>query len=126
PWPNGSGRPLRLEPGEETTVPVGAFAILETLARVLRRGYALLIDYGSVASPAGPVHGYREHREVADVLADPGDTDITAGVDVSMIADGARSIGLVAFEPVTQQSALHALGHDRWQQSMRATQTELQ
>ena len=96
------------------------------LALALRRGYVLLIDYGSVEGPAGPVHGYREHREVADVLADPGGTDITAGVDVSMIADRARSVGLPAFEPVTQQAALRALGHDRWQQTMRATQTELQ
>ncbi len=126
PWSNGSGPPTRLEPGEETTVPVGAFALLRTLAQALRRGYVLLIDYGSVEGPAGPVHGYREHREVADVLADPGGNDITAGVDVSMIADRARSDGLLAFEPVTQQAALRALGHDRWQQTMRATQSELQ
>ena len=126
PWSNASGPPPRLEPGEETTVPVGAFAFLATLARALRRGYVLLIDYGSVEGPAGPVHGYREHREVADVLADPGSTDITAGVDVSMIADRARSGGLQAFEPVTQQAALRALGHDRWEQTMRATLSELQ
>ncbi len=107
-------------------MPVGAFALLRTLAQVLRRGYVLLIDYGSVEGPAGPVHGYREHREVADVLADPGGADITAGVDVSMIADRARSEGLLAFEPVTQQAALRALGHDRWQRTMRATQSELQ
>ena len=125
-WSNGSGPPRRLEPGEESTVPVGAFALLGTLARALRRGYVLLIDYGSVEGPAGPVHGYREHLEVADVLADPGGTDITAGVDVSMIADRARSDGLLAFEPVTQQAALRALGHDRWEQTMRATQSELQ
>ena len=75
----------------------------------------------------GPVHGYREHREVADVLADPGGTDITAGVDVwRSIADRARSLGLTAFEPVTQQAALRALGHDRWQRTMRTTQSELQ
>jgi SAM-dependent MidA family methyltransferase len=126
PWSNASGPPRRLEPGEETTVPVGAFALLGALALALRRGYVLLIDYGSVEGPAGAVHGYREHREIADVLADPGGTDITAGVDVSMIADRARSVGLAAFEPVTQQVALRALGHDRWQQTMRATQTELQ
>jgi SAM-dependent MidA family methyltransferase len=126
PWSNGSGPPPRLGPGEETTVPVGAFALLRTLARALRRGYVLLIDYGSVEGPAGAVHGYREHREIADVLADPGGTDITAGVDVSMIAHRARSNGLVAFEPVTQQAALRALGHDRWEQTMRATQSELQ
>jgi SAM-dependent MidA family methyltransferase len=126
PWSNGSGRPPGLEPGQETSVPVGAFALLGSLARVLRRGYVLLVDFGSVVGPAGPVHGYRGHREVADVLADPGSTDITAGVDVSMIADRARSDGLPAFEPVTQQAALGALGHDRWEQTMRATQSELQ
>ena len=48
------------------------------------------------------------------------------GVDVSLIADRARSVGLSAFEPVTQQAALRALGHDRWQQTMQAAQTELQ
>ena len=126
PWSNGSGPPPRLEPGEETTVPVAAFALLGTLAQALRRGYVLLIDFGSVEGPAGPVHGYREHREVADVLADPGGTDITAGVDISMIADRARSGGLLAFEPVTQQAALRALGHDRWERTMRTTQSELQ
>ena len=126
PWPGASGPPPPLEPGEETTVPVGAFALLEMLVPVLRRGYVLLIDYGSVEGPAGPVHGYRDHREVADVLADPGGADITAGVDVSMVAERARSVGLRAFEPVSQRAALRALGHDRWERTMRTTQSELQ
>jgi NADH dehydrogenase [ubiquinone] 1 alpha subcomplex assembly factor 7 len=126
PWSNGSGPPPRLEPGEETAVPVGAFALLGRLAQALRRGYVLLIDFGSVEGPAGPVHGYREHREVADVLADPGGADITAGVDVSMVVERARSVGLRAFEPVSQRAALRALGHDRWQDTMRATQSALQ
>jgi SAM-dependent MidA family methyltransferase len=126
PWHNASVRPPPLEPGEETTVPVGAFALLEILVPVLRRGYVLLIDYGSVEGPAGPVHGYRDHREVADVLADPGGADITAGVDVSMVVERARSVGLRAFEPVSQRDALRALGHDRWQLTMRTTQSALQ
>ena len=126
PWPNASVGPPPLEPGEETTLPVGAFALLETLVPALRRGYVLLIDYGSVEGPAGPVHGYRDHREVGDVLADPGDADITAGVDISMVAERARSVGLRAFEPVSQRSAMRALGHDRWQRTMRTTQSALQ
>jgi SAM-dependent MidA family methyltransferase len=126
PWPSASVRPPPLEPGEETTVPVGAFALLRMLVPVLRRGYVLLIDYGIVEGPAGPVHGYRDHREVADVLADPGGADITAGVDVSMLAERARSVGLQAFEPVSQRDALRALGHDRWQRTMRTTQSALQ
>jgi NADH dehydrogenase [ubiquinone] 1 alpha subcomplex assembly factor 7 len=127
PWSNAWVRPPPpLEPGEDTTVPVGAFALLETLVPVLRRGYVLLIDYGSVEGPAGPVHGYRDHREVADVFADPGGADITAGVDVSMVAERARSLGLRAFEPVSQRAALRALGHDRWERTMRTTQSALQ
>ena len=126
PLSNASIDPPSLRPGEETTVPVGGFALLEELALVLRRGYVLLIDYGSVSGPAGPVHGYREHREVADVLAEPGGTDVTAGVDVSMIAERARGVGLRPFEPVTQASALGSLGYDRWERTMREQQSRLQ
>ena len=126
PWTNASVRPPTLAPDEETTIPVGAFALLEAIVPVLRCGYALLIDYGSVEGPAGPVHGYRDQREVAGVLADPGGADITAGVDISMVGERARSLGLRAFEPVSQRAALRALGHDRWEQTMRATQSALQ
>src|SRR5581483_9950623 len=53
----------RLRPGEEAVVPVGALAFVEELASVLRRGYALLIDYGTTngQGSAGEVHGYRRH-----------------------------------------------------------------
>ncbi len=126
PWSKGAVPPPSLRPGEETTVPVGAFAMLEELSRVLRRGYAVVIDYGSVSGPAGPVHGYREHRPVADVLADPGGTDVTAGVDLAMVAERARAFGLQPFASVTQADALAELGHDRWQRTMRETQSRLQ
>lgn len=126
PWSRSSIAPPELQPGEETTVPIGAFAMLGELSHRLQRCYVILIDFGRTEGPAGPVHGYREHREVADVLADPGETDITAGVDVRAVAEHARSIGLQAFEPVTQSAALSALGHDRWETSMRETQSSLQ
>jgi SAM-dependent MidA family methyltransferase len=125
PWSNASVPPPRLRPGEETSVPVGAFALLAEVARVLRRGYVLVIDYGSVRGPAGPVHGYREHREIADVLADPGSTDVTAGVDLWMVAERARALGLQAFEPVAQADALISLGFDRWDRTLRQTQASL-
>ena len=124
PW--SAGPAPRLEPGETTTVPVGAFAMLEDVARVLRRGYVIAIDYGAPDGSAGGVRGFREHRPVADVLSDPGGTDVTAGVDLSMVADRARSSGLRAFEPVTQAAALASLGHDRWERTMREMQAMLQ
>jgi SAM-dependent MidA family methyltransferase len=125
PWTAALEAP-RLEPGEATTVPVGAFAMLDDLARVLRRGYLLAIDYGTVTGPAGDVRGFREHRSVVDVLADPGSTDITAGVDLGAIAAHARSVGFRSFEPVPQAAALGALGHDRWERAMREEQATLE
>ena len=125
PWTREPAPP-RLEPGETTTVPLAALAMLDDLARVLRRGYVLAIDYGTPEGAAGGVRGFREQRLVTDVLSDPGATDITAGVDLSMVAAHARGLGLRAFEPVTQAAALSALGHDRWERTMREMQSMLQ
>jgi SAM-dependent MidA family methyltransferase len=101
-------------PDRETIVPVDAFAFVDRLASTLTRGYALLMDYGDVGTPGGAIHGYRGHRVVEDVLADPGSTDITAGVDFALLADYAEQRGLVAFPTVTQRNALLALGFEEW------------
>ena len=98
----------------ERISPVGAIALIDTLGRTLERGYALLIDYGGLGTTGGPLHGYRDQTIVQDVLADPGATDITAGVDFELIASYAGSLGLVAFPSVTQRDALLVLGLDRW------------
>lgn len=99
---------------DAAVVPVGAFAFIEGLASSLHHGYALLIDYGGVGTPGGDVHGYRDHRVIEDMLADPGSTDITSGVDFAKIASHAEQRGLVAFPTVTQHDALIALGFERW------------
>jgi SAM-dependent MidA family methyltransferase len=112
-------------PDHETIVPVGAFAFVDRLASTLTRGYALLIDYGAVGSSGGDVHGYRDHRVVEDVLADPGSSDITAGVDFALIARHAEECGLVAFPSVTQHDALLALGFEEWLRGELERQTAL-
>src|SRR5207247_9804837 len=98
----------------ERIAPVGALAFIDTLRRTLERGFALLIDYGGLGTTGGPLHGYRGQAIVEDVLASPGATDITAGVDFELLASYARSIGLAAFPSVTQRDALLALGLDGW------------
>jgi len=60
------------------------------------------------------------------VLSDPGGTDITAGVDWTLIAAHARTLGLQVCGPVTQAEALDALGHPRWEATMREMQSMLQ
>ncbi len=120
--------PWEGEPGPadvETIVPVGAFAFIDRLVQTLARGYALLIDYGGIGSPGGDIHGYRHHRVVEDVLADPGSSDITAGVDFAGIARRAEERGLVPFPSITQHDALLALGFEEWQREELARQTAL-
>jgi hypothetical protein len=91
--------------GRDRIAPVGALAFIDRLRRTIERGYALLIDYGGLGTTGGPVHGYRGHGVVEDVLANPGRTDITTGVDFELIASYAGSLGLTAFPTVTQRSA---------------------
>ncbi|MEA2521421.1 MAG: hypothetical protein QOI81_1067 [Actinomycetota bacterium] len=113
------------EPGDETVVPVGAFRFIDELAAgsPAEGMYAVLIDYGAEGHPGGPVHGYAGHRLVEDVLADPGSSDITVGVDFSLLADHARAAGLIATPSRTQRQILTALGFERWTREELARQT---
>jgi NADH dehydrogenase [ubiquinone] 1 alpha subcomplex assembly factor 7 len=110
----------------DRVVPAGALAFVDQLAdRLGDPAYALLIDYGSESHDAGTPHGYRSHRQIEDVLDDPGSMDITAGVDFGMLADRARARGLVAFPSVTQRHALTELGLEPWIRNELARQAEL-
>jgi len=109
PWEGAPG-----PAGRETIVYTGALAFIDRLASGLKRGYALLIDYGHTSSPGGDVHGYRDHHVIENVLSDPGSVDITVGVDFSAIAHRAQERGLVAYPTVTQHDALIALGFETW------------
>jgi SAM-dependent MidA family methyltransferase len=101
-------------PDEETLIPTGAMSfVLQTLDYPDPRA-VLAIDYGTEHGAGGAVHGYRHHRVVEDVLRDPGDTDITAGVDFGILRATATSAGHRAFPTISQRGALTALGFEPW------------
>ena len=125
-WARDGMPPRVLDAAVETAVPIGSFATIDALAAAIRRGAVLLIDYGKAAGPVGAPRGYREHRLVPDLLAHPGDTDVTAGVDFERVAAHARGLGLRTFGPVSQADALRALGHGRWERTMREIPSMLQ
>ena len=110
---------------DELAVPTGALDLIGDLAGIIRNGYALFVDYGDEAGPGGPVHGYRDHRVVEDVLAHPGAADITAGVDFGLLGEAARAAGLQVFAGVTQFRALLALGFEEWMHAELADQGAL-
>ena len=100
--------------GGEWVVPTGAAAfVAEALAGPAPRAL-LAIDYGSDQGAGGPAHGYAAHRVVEDLLAAPGATDITAGVDFGFLARAAEAEGMRAFPTVSQHDALGALGLEDW------------
>jgi SAM-dependent MidA family methyltransferase len=93
-------------PGEEKAVSPAQLAMIDRVARVLGRGYAIFIDYGEEAG----VQTYRSHRRGADVLVDPGASDITAGVDFDALVRRASDWGLQVNPPIPQGEMLTALG----------------
>jgi SAM-dependent MidA family methyltransferase len=125
PLPSDLDVPDDLAAGQERVVPVDALAFIDRIAPQLDRGYAVFIDYGADDGPGGDPHGYRGHRVIEDVLADPGSSDITAGVDFGAIARRAASHGLTAFPTISQRDALIRLGFEAWVRGEQQAQGEL-
>jgi SAM-dependent MidA family methyltransferase len=114
-----------LGPGEERPVSPRALTLIRDMAASIDRGYSFLFDYGFRGTEGpGPVHSYREHRVLAEVLDEPGTRDITAGVDLEAVAEEARRAGLQAWGPVPQREALLALGYRLWASGVRMRQAE--
>lgn len=87
-----------------------ARALSERIAR--QGGCALIIDYGYEGPALGDtLQALRAHR-MTDPFADVGDSDLTAHVDFSALADAARAAGLRISGPVGQGAMLRALGID--------------
>ena len=79
--------------------------------RLLHRGgAALFLDYGHLGSaPGDTLQALRGHA-YAEVLADPGEADLTAHVDFAAFARAARAAGAAVHGPVSQAEFLAALG----------------
>jgi SAM-dependent MidA family methyltransferase len=88
---------------------LGALLWIERIARALRSGYVLTIDYGytrkeSIRFPVGTLMGYRRHTAREDVLEDPGERDLTAHVNFSALeeAGDVRGLRTESFETLAQ------------------------
>ena len=75
-----------------------------------RGGLSLIVDYGHVRSAMGDtLQAVRGHR-YADVLANPGEQDLTSHVDFEALALATEGSGVVTDGPVEQGQWLEALG----------------
>jgi len=96
----GAASELDLPDGYTTEIGLVARAFLASLARTLERGVALFVDYGfprreyyHPQRSAGTLMCHYRHRAHADPFFLPGLQDITAHVDFTAVAEGARGAG---------------------------------
>jgi SAM-dependent MidA family methyltransferase len=86
-----------------------SFLWMKAIARHLTRGFVLTIDYGyttreTLRFPQGTLMSYRSHTASDEVLADPGERDITSHVPFDALRKAGEEHGLetVRFETMSQ------------------------
>jgi len=83
------------------------------VAEKLKRGFFLILDYGETVEALsvpwrseGTLRCYREHRIVNDPLSNPGQMDITAHVNFTLLREWAMEAGFTVNNYTTQSSFL--------------------
>lgn len=114
------------EQGELVEINLEALAWIERIARSLERGFLLTIDYGYTRRerarfPQGTLMSYRRHTALEDVLADPGERDITAHVSFTALEEHGRRCGFDPARPATlAQTLLEAGAPDEFAAALAA------
>src|SRR4029077_19776722 len=98
----------------------------------VERGTMVVIDYGDEEPdlwrrhPAGTLLTYREESLGVDLLANPGEADITAHVNFSALSRAALAAGLERGALRTQREWLESLGSAQVADDLRRRQEEPQ
>ncbi|MDQ1613611.1 MAG: hypothetical protein QOG00_3542 [Pyrinomonadaceae bacterium] len=93
---------VALAEGHVAEVNLAAGEWIEHAASVLRRGYVVTVDYGAEAAELyqstprreGTLRGFRAHEFVADVLAAPGEHDLTTTINWTQVRQAGEAAGL--------------------------------
>ena len=92
---------------------------MKRIGDCLVRGEALIIDYGYTLEewrqgrfPEGSALAYRRHRVVSDLLAAPGDQDLTAHVNFSQLMEAGGESGLRLRRFESQAKFLMGIGQE--------------
>ena len=121
--PKVAGQPYAAE------VNLAALDWVAQIAGVLAQGYVLTIDYGFPRAalhgphrPEGTLTGYSQHRQASDVLARPGEIDLTAHVDFTSLTERAEAAGLRLHGFTDQHHFMVGLGGRHFADTVTPTQ----
>lgn len=132
--------PRDLPADYETEVNLTAVQWIQNLSEKLTRGWILLIDYGyprdeyyRAERKQGFLSAYARHKRIDNPLQTPGEIDLTAHVDFSLLAQAAQtcSLALAGFADqhhfMTGLSRLYFIDtvepDDTWRREIRAFKT---
>jgi SAM-dependent MidA family methyltransferase len=93
---------IRLAAGQIAEVNLAAQEWLARAASLIARGFVVTVDYGARAEelyeprlrPAGTLRAFRAHHLADDLLANPGEQDLTATVNWTQLVGAGRDAGL--------------------------------
>lgn len=99
---------IELAEGHIAEVNLGVEDWLTTAARKLKRGYLVVVDYGAEAAELyqsdwrrnGTLRSFQKHQLMDDILAQPGERDLTTTIDWTAVRRTIKELGfeLVLFE----------------------------
>jgi SAM-dependent MidA family methyltransferase len=103
--------------GYQTEINLAAHGWLRAVAARLERGFVLIADYGFSRDDyylperrEGTLTGYAQHQRVENVLAHPGEQDLTAHVEFTSLQETAAAVGLKTLHFNDQHHFLIPLG----------------
>lgn len=105
-------------PGTRLPVPIATQPWLEDVAKLLRRGEVLIVDYADEVrglverGPRGWLRTYRAHEQGSEPLEDVGEQDITCDVPLEHLRAAAQRAGFTIAQESTQTEWLRELGVD--------------
>jgi SAM-dependent MidA family methyltransferase len=104
------------EPGERVEVLLAAQYLMRHVARLVRQGFLITIDYGYTRGELlagrhrGTVMTYRQHSASPDTYQAPGEQDITAHVNFTALSAVAEQNGMKVEKLMTQSQFLMGIG----------------
>ncbi len=104
------------EAGERVEAPLAAQEQMRRVAAAVRRGFAVIIDYGYTQEEQltgrhrDTIMAYRRHTVSANPYEAPGEQDLTAHVNFTALAAAAEAAGLHSFPLLTQAQFLMGIG----------------
>jgi len=130
-----SAHSVELADGQVIEINLAVDDWLRRVASKLAKGFLITVDYGAEAAelydstqrPNGTLRGFSRHNFVDDVLAHPGEYDITSSINWTRVRSVGEKLGLKVVDFVSQDKFLLQAGLlEELEQQLSRAETEVE